>query len=152
MELVGTAAPAQALAPRNIVLLVPVVAWQYCAAFRSRLVLNGSSAWSVSARYMLVLPRLNCPPTSSCGLLTGSSAIVPFWFCRADSSFSACDALAPAGLVGLGAVNGVQPSAGSTNLSSSPLSLPLASTVALPMAAWLAAVACALLPVAGSNR
>src|SRR5580704_6811206 len=40
---------------------------------------------------------LNCPPTRSCGSLTGSSATVPFWFCRADSSFSACAALAPAG-------------------------------------------------------
>ena len=84
--------------------------------------------------------------------MTGSSATVPFWFCRADSSFSACDALAPAGLVALGAVNGVQPSAGSTNPSSRPLSLPLASIVALAMAAWLAAVACAVWPVAGLNR
>ena len=47
---------------------------------------------------------LNCPPTSSCGLLTGSSAIAPFWLARADSSFSACDELDPAGLVGFGAV------------------------------------------------
>src|ERR1700730_5719703 len=125
---------------------------QYRPAFRSRLVLNRRSGWSVSARYMLVLPRLNCPPTSSCGLLTGSSAIGPFWFARADSSFSACDALCPARLVLLGAVNGVQPSAGSTNLSSRPLSLPLLSTVALGMAATLAAVACADLPVAGAHR
>ena len=84
--------------------------------------------------------------------MTGSSAIVPFWFARADSSFSACDALAPAGLVGLGAVNGVQPSAGSTNLSSRPLSLPLFSTVASVSWPALAAVACADLPVTGSNR
>src|SRR5205823_15055643 len=58
---------------------------------------------------------LKLPPTSSCGLLTGSSAIVPFWFCRALSSSIACDPLDPFGLVGLGAVNGVQPSAGSKN-------------------------------------
>ena len=79
----------------------------------------------------MVLPTLKLPPTSVCGSLTGTSAIVPFWLARADSSFSACDALDPAGLVELGAVNGVQPSAGSRNLSSRPLSLPLASTVAL---------------------
>src|SRR5690348_18183683 len=48
--------------------------------------------------------RSNWPPTSNCGLLTGSSAIVPFWFTRADSSFSACDPLDPFGLVTLGAV------------------------------------------------
>ena len=66
---------------------------------------------------------------------------MPFWFCLALSSFSACDALAPFGLVGLGAVNGVQPSAGSTNESSRPLSLPLVSTVSPGRLAWLAAVA-----------
>ena len=69
------------------------------------------------------------------------------------SSFSACDELAPAGLVGLGAVNGVQPSAGSTNLSSRPLSLPLDSTVVPGHGRpALAAVACAVWPVAGLNR
>ena len=77
---------------------------------------------------------------------------MPFWFCLADSSFSACDALAPAGLVGLGAVNGVQPSAGSTNLSSRPLSLPLVSVVSWARLAALAAVACAVWPVFGLNR
>ena len=60
-----------------------IMFWQYCAAFRAVLVPNESSGWSISIRYMLVLARLNCPPTSNCGLLTGSSAIVPFWFCRA---------------------------------------------------------------------
>ena len=95
---------------------------------------------------------LNCPLTSSCGSLTGSSATVPFWCCLADSSFSACDALAPFGLVVLGAVNGVQPSAGSTNESSRPLSLPLVSSVSPGRLAWLAAVAWVVWPVFGLNR
>ena len=84
--------------------------------------------------------------------MTGSSAIVPFWLARALSSFSACDPLVPFGLVGLGAVNGVQPSATSTKLFSRPLSLPLLSIVAAAAFALLAAVAYAVWPVAGSNR
>ena len=77
---------------------------------------------------------------------------MPFWCWRADSSFSACEALAPAGLVALRAVNGVQPSAGSMNESSRPLSLPLVSSVSWGRLAWLAAVAWLVWPVSGLNR
>ena len=49
-------------------------------------------------------------------------------------------------------MNGVQPSAGSMNLSIRALSLPLASAGELAMLAWLAVVACAVWPVVGLSR
>ena len=81
--------------------------------------------------------------------MTGSSAGVAGWFCRALSSFSACEDDVPAAAVVFVAVNGVQPSAGSTNASSSPSSLPLFSLVAPAMLATLAAVFCAVCPCSG---
>ena len=51
-----------------------------------------------------------------------------------------------------GAWKGVQPRSGSMNASSRVLSLPLASSVEPGMFAELAAVSCAVCPVAGSSR
>ncbi len=64
------------------------------------------------------------------------------------SSFSACDPEEPAGSVMSGAVNGVQPVAGSTNAASSLSSLPLTSVCAPASAPALAAVFCAVWPLA----
>src|SRR5262249_18290952 len=107
-----------------------------------------SSGWSTSDRYTLVLAMDILVPTSVIGSFVGITAIVPRWLTRALSSLSACDGDVPSGLVASGAVNGVQPFAGSTNLPSSGSSLPLVSTVAPAMAALLAAVACAVWPLA----
>jgi hypothetical protein len=84
--------------------------------------------------------------------LTGSSAGVAGWFCRALSAFSACEDDVPAAAVVLVAVNGVQPSAGFTNASSRPSSLPLFSFVAPARFATLAAVFWAVCPVFGLNK
>ena len=58
----------------------------------------------------------------------------------------------PAAVRAVGAVNGVQPSAGFTNAFSSPSSLPLFSTVEPCRFATLAAVFCAVWPVVALNR
>ena len=54
------------------------------------------------------------PPTSVISSFGGTTAMVPFWLTLALSSLSACDGGAVGSVVS-GAVNGVQPLAGSTN-------------------------------------
>src|SRR5215469_9056725 len=73
-------------------------------------------------------------------------------FLSANSSSSACEVVSAPWLPRSGASNGVQPSAGSRKSSISALSLPLTSTLAPGMRALLAAVNCAVRPVAGLSR
>jgi hypothetical protein len=77
-------------------------------------VLAGSCGWSTSERYMLVLARLNLPPTRTISSLVEMTATCPRWFCLALSSSRACDDWTPAVEVESGRVNGLQPLAGST--------------------------------------
>ena len=71
---------------------------------------------------------------------SGTSAIGAAWFLAADSSSRACEVPGVPALDRSGAVNGVQPSVGSRNASSSTLSLPLLIFVAPASAAVLAAL------------
>ena len=91
-----------------------------------------SAGWFTPARYRLVLLTLVRPPTWVIGSLVGTSATGCPVHAAAASSFSATEDTMVPGSVRSGAVHGVQPSAGATNLSTSPLSLPLVSSVARP--------------------
>ncbi len=112
------------------------------------LVLPASSGWSTSDRYTLVLAMLYAPLTRVISSFGGTTAMTPFWLTMALSSLRACDPELPAGSVMSGAVNGAQPLAGSTNAASSLSSLPLTSVWAPASAVVLAAVSCAIWPLA----
>src|SRR5437763_29870 len=89
---------------------------------------------------MLVLATLIAPATRVISSLVGTTAMVPFWLTRALSSLRACEPDMPAGSVVSGALNAVQPFAGSRNAASSLSSLPLTMGVEPAKAAALAAV------------
>src|SRR5262245_48615307 len=111
------------------------------------------AGWPTSARYRLVLAGSRLPLASSViGLFSGTSAGTLGMFLAASSSSSAWEVAGVLLLARSGAVNGVQPSAGSRKLSTRALSLPLPSFWAPAMLAALAAVFWAVWPVFGSTR
>src|SRR5438034_8103544 len=108
-----------------------------------------SAGWSTPARYRFVLATLRLSLTSVIGSLVGTSAIGALAVAAAWSSLSASAGLFLPGSPRSGAVHAVQPSAGPTNRSTRPLSLPLVIRVArVPNLARLAAVSWAERPLA----
>jgi hypothetical protein len=101
-----------------------------------------TAGMSTPARYALVFATLVRPSTSVIGSFCGTSAIGVFWSAAADSSSSARAEAAWPSLDWPGAVNGLQPRAGSMNWVSSRLSLPLARSLAAPLVADLALPLC----------
>src|SRR5690242_11007824 len=93
-------------------------------------------------------------PTRSVTMVSFSGTRAAFFgsFLAANNSSSAWEVVSAPWLPRSGASNGVQPSAGSRKSSMSALSLPLTSTLAPGMRALLAAVNCAVRPVAGLSR
>src|SRR5207302_7543204 len=111
------------------------------------------AGWPTSARYMLVLAGSRLPLASSViGLFSGTRAGIRGMFLAASSSSSACEVAGVLLLARSGAMNGVQPSAGSRNLAIRALSLPLDSAWLPVMLASLAAVFWAVWPVAALSR
>src|SRR5258708_3717497 len=108
----------------------------------------GSAGWSTPARYRLAFASLALPLTSAIGSMAGTSAsgLAGKAFAWISSSASEVDGvlLSPR----LGAVHGLQPSAGSTKLSSRPLSRGLEMVTAPAIAAAFAAVLTASVPFA----
>ena len=108
-----------------------------------------SGGMSTPARYRLVLTTLVFPSAPrTIGSFGGTRATGAAWSAAATSSLSArlgdgspfCDRS--------GAVNGAQPSSGSSLLSTSPSSDPLERVTAPASSAWLAAENCAVRPSA----
>ena len=89
--------------------------------------------------------------TSVIGSFSGTSAMGSRWLAAADSSSSVCEVPGWPPLEMSGAVNGAQPSAGRTKLSSSRLSLPLLIAIAPGRSAALAALSWAVSPSAVSR-
>src|SRR5579875_2663521 len=106
-----------------------------------------SGVWSTPARYRLVLSRLNALFSRVIGSFSGVSATGACWSLAAISSSSVCDVPGVPAFDRSGAVNGVQPIAGSTNPLSSALSLPLLMTWAPASAAAFAVLSCAVWPL-----
>ena len=92
--------------------------------------------------------------SSTIGSFSGTRAGIlgAFLGAAASSSSSACDVVGVLLFARSGAMNGVQPSTGSMNLSTRALSLPLDSAWLPAMLASLAAVSWAVWPVAGLSR
>ena len=104
--------------------------WQYIAGLSFRLF------WRVDRRLADLRPvqvglgRVELPLASSTiSSFSGTSAVMPGWFLAASSSSSAWEVVGVLLLARSGAMNGVQPSAGSMNSSIRVLSLPLTSSV-----------------------
>ena len=110
-----------------------------------------TSGWPTPSRYRLVLVRLSDPLTMVIGSFSGTSAIGACWLAAAESSSSVCEVPGRSASDRSGAVNGVQPSAGRTKLSSRALSLPLLTGVAAGSRAALAVLSWAVWPLAVSR-
>ncbi len=91
---------------------------------------------------------LCAPLTSVIGSFSGTSATGAAWSAAASSSSVICEPDFPAAAVWSRNSYGVQPRAGSMNLLTSALSLPLLIAVAPARPAALAAESCAVCPCA----
>src|SRR5215467_7663130 len=109
------------------------------------------AGWPTLTRYRSVFAALGALPTSTMGSFSGTSATGAAWLLAADNSSRACDVPGAPPCERSGAVNGLQPSTGSTKASSSALSLPLVKTAAPGMAAAFALLNCAVRPEAVSR-
>src|SRR5262249_33892062 len=118
--------------------------WQNIAGLLVLSLNDETSGWPTSARYRSVFCRLKVLLTSDISSFSGTRATGARWFLAEDSSFRACEVPGVPCWDRSGASNGVQPSVGSRNASSSSLSLPLLTGVAPASPASLAALNCAV--------
>src|SRR5215469_13639380 len=124
---------------------------QKFAGVSTALLLREMACWPTLARYRFVLSTLKAFLTSTIGSFSGTSATGAAWLLPAESSSRACDVPGAPPCDKSGAVNGLQPSTGSTKPSSSALSLPLLMTVAPGTAVAFALLNCAVCPSAVSR-
>src|SRR5450755_1697982 len=128
-----------------------IMFWQNPAAVSGPLFRPETGGWPISDRYRLTFVMLGALLTSTISSFGGTSATGAAWLLAADNSFRACDVPGVPPIDRSGASNEVQPSVGLRNAASSLLSLPLTTFVAPARAALLAALDCAVCPVAVSR-
>ena len=110
-----------------------------------------SIGWSTPIRNTFVFITLCCPLTSVIGSFSGTSATGWAWSAAASSSSVICEPDRPLAAVLSRNWYGAQPSAGSMNLLTRALSLPLLIADAPARPATLPAESCAVWPFAVSR-
>src|SRR5215469_14053102 len=139
-----------ALSLRNRVWML-IMFWQKFTGLSAASFFFEITGWPTLDRYRSVFTALRALPTSTIGSFSGTSATGAAWLLPAESSSRACDVPGAPPCDKSGAVNGLQPSTGSTKPSSSALSLPLLMTVAPGTAVAFALLNCAVCPSAVSR-